>query len=300
MRIKDLPPLVDNFPPVRAWVSGLLLLAFLTACSPNDQVIASPEVIPQPTRALTTTPPETSQELGGLVIINPPTVTAEPLKTARKLSNEQIYVFERYKQTHALSCEFAAIHTALTMFGKKQPSGYQSWEEFLVDELNKKDGLVIRDSDPNIGFVGNIDGSQEAPVESGNFGYGIYAGGFKYFLKHEGINYEIINNSDLADLRRQVVSVLENNGLVIAWGTNSIYGNSSDPLTIETNGQKLILGEHAIVILSYSPQTNQITFLDTFTGEIYKTDSGDMPIPNMQLFDHLALYPSTAEIRHWY
>ncbi len=162
-----------------------------------------------------------------------------------------------HRQQHALSCEVASLLMAL------QYRGVTTTENELIAQLPVSDpgprspGNIW--GDPNLGFVGNINGSMP------NTGYGVY----EQPIDDLATKYrpaKIIASGTLADL----IDALTNNDPVVVWG---VIGNGSD-ISWKTSAGLVVkaqLNEHARTLIGYtgtSDNPQQLILLDPIYGEI--------------------------------
>lgn len=181
--------------------------------------------------------------------------TIMPIKPAVKLA--VLY----HHQEHALSCEVASLLMALNYKGVKVT------ESELIRQLPISDsGPRNRDNtwgDPNLGFVGNIDGTMP------NSGYGVYDQPI-YDLASKYRTAKIITSGNISDL----ITELGNDNPIVVWGT--VVGRNRD-ISWKTPAGKIItaqLDEHARTLIgytgtSYKPQL--LIFLDPLYGEVRMT-----------------------------
>jgi len=175
-----------------------------------------------------------------------------PVKPAVKLA------VPYHHQEHALSCEVASLLMALNYKGVKVT------ESELIKELPISDpGPRHQDNtwgDPNLGFVGNIDGTMP------NTGYGVYEQPI-YDLASKYRQAKIINNPVLADL----ITELGNNNPVVVWGV--VVGRSKDISWKTPEGQVITaqLDEHARTLIGFTGTSDNpklMILLDPLYGEV--------------------------------
>lgn len=143
-----------------------------------------------------------------------------------------------YRQKHALTCETAALKMALNYYGIKVT------EDELISKL-KFATKSPRNSknvwgDPDLGFVGNIDGS----IFDGT-GYGVYNKPI-YDVAAEYRPSYIMQNPELSEVLEEVKS----GNPVVVWGLLS----KMKPIVWQTeNGKKVEghPGEHARVVVGF-------------------------------------------------
>lgn len=163
-----------------------------------------------------------------------------------------------HHQEHALSCEIAALKMALNY------KGVTVTEKELINQLPIADPGPRNQNniwgDPNIGFVGNIDGAMP------NTGYGVYEQPI-YDLANKYRPAKIIVNGTIADL----LAELSNNNPVVVWGV--VVGRSKD-ISWKTPEGKVItaqLDEHARTLIGFtgtSEKPQLLILLDPLYGEI--------------------------------
>jgi len=179
-----------------------------------------------------------------------------PIKPSIKLS------VSYHHQEHRLSCEVAALLMALNY------RGVNITENELIKELPVSDPGPRRAGniwgDPNLGFVGNIDG--QVP----NGGYGVYEQPI-YDLAARYRTAKIITNSTLDGL----ITELVNGNPIVVWG---VVGSGRD-ISWKTVDGKFIpakLDEHARTLIGYTGESNNPKLLilnDPYYGEIRMTVS---------------------------
>ncbi len=175
-----------------------------------------------------------------------------PIKPAIKLA------VPYHHQQHTLSCEVASLMMALNYKGIKVT------ENELIQRLPISDpGSRRQDNtwgDPNLGFVGNINGRMP------NTGYGVYEQPI-YDLATKYRPAKIIANGTLADL----ITELSNNNPIIVWGV--VVGRSKD-ISWKTPEGKIItaqLDEHARTLIGFTGQSDSpqlMILLDPLYGEV--------------------------------
>ena len=163
-----------------------------------------------------------------------------------------------HPQEHALTCETAALRMALNYYGENVT------EDELLEKLSfSTRGPKTNDNiwgDPDLGFVGNIDGS----VFKGT-GYGVY----EEPIKNLAVEYRtsfIVEKADLSEILEKVKS----GHPVIVWGLLS----RRKPIVWKTGEGKIIEaqpGEHARVVAGfYGTVSNptKIILMDPIYGKI--------------------------------
>jgi uncharacterized protein YvpB len=165
-----------------------------------------------------------------------------------------------HRQQHALSCEVASLLMAL------EYRGVSVTENELIAQLPvsnpgpRNPGNIW--GDPNLGFVGNINGSMP------NTGYGVYQQPI-YDLATKYRPAKIIASGTLADL----IDALTNNNPVVVWG---VIGNGRD-ISWQTSAGVPVqaqMNEHARTLIGYtgtSDNPQELILLDPIFGEIKMT-----------------------------
>ena len=175
-----------------------------------------------------------------------------PVKPAVKLN------ISYHRQEHSLSCEVASLLMALSYKGVKVT------ENELIEQLPISDSgprqLDNTWGDPNLGFVGDIDGLMP------NTGYGVYEQPI-YDLASQYRSAKIITDGTLKDLIKE----LGNDNPVIVWGV--VVGRSKD-ISWTTPEGKIItaqLDEHARTLIGFTGDADNpklLIFLDPLYGEV--------------------------------
>jgi len=177
-----------------------------------------------------------------------------PIKPAIKLA------VPYHHQEHNLSCEVASLLMALNY------KGANLTENQLIGQLPVSDpGPRSKDNiwgDPNLGFVGNIDGSMP------NTGYGVYEQPI-YDLAVKYRTAKIITGATVNDL----ITELSNHNPVVVWG---VVGKGKDISWKTASGQVIDakLDEHARTLIGFTGQSDNpqlMIILDPIYGEIRLT-----------------------------
>ena len=180
------------------------------------------------------------------------TVGIIPIKPAVRLD------VSYHRQEHALSCEVASLLMALNYKGVKVT------EDELIQQLPVSDSKPRHSDntwgDPNLGFVGNIDGKMP------NTGYGVYEQPI-YDLASKYRTAKIIINGTLTDL----IIELGNGNPIIVWGV--VVGRSKDISWKTPEGKIIIaqLDEHARTLIGYTGKSDNpqlMILLDPLYGEV--------------------------------
>ena len=162
-----------------------------------------------------------------------------------------------HRQEHALSCEVASLLMALNY------KGVNVTENELIKQLPISDpGPRNSDNtwgDPNLGFVGNINGKMP------NTGYGVYEKPI-YDLAMKYRPAKIITGATINDL----LTELTNHNPVVVWG---VIGSGKDISWKTPEGQVINakLDEHARILIGFTGQSDNpqlIILLDPIYGEI--------------------------------
>ncbi len=181
-----------------------------------------------------------------------------------------------HRQEHALSCEIAALKMVLNY------AGVAVTETELLEQLPfATTDPRSRDNtwgDPDVGFVGNIDG--KIP----NTGYGVYEAPI-VALAQQYRPARVLTGASLTELLEEVAA----GHPVIVWGTLS-SGRDISWTTPEGKPVKAIYGEHTRVVVGFSgtpavPQT--IFLLDPIYGPITMLPSRF--VANWELLDRKAV-----------
>lgn len=162
-----------------------------------------------------------------------------------------------HRQEHSLSCEVAALKMALNYKGVKVS------ENELIKKLPFAEPKIKKNNtwgDPNIGFVGNIDGKMP------NTGYGVYAKPI-VVLANDYRPAKIVQNAGLNDL----IIALEKENPIVVW---TVIGPTKDISWKTPDGKKIkaFQIEHAQVLIGYTGNKDnikKIILLDPIYGEIY-------------------------------
>lgn len=163
-----------------------------------------------------------------------------------------------HRQEHKLSCEVATLVMALRY------RGVDIGEQTLIDAIGfdptvKKGGIW---GDPNVAFVGDIDGQQPGT------GYGVYAAP----IAKAGSTYRktrAFTSGNLAELLTEVKA----GNPVIVWG-NAASGRRVDWKTPTGKNILAIVGEHTRVVIGFTGTASNpvsIITLDPLFGEKHFT-----------------------------
>ncbi|MDD4901748.1 MAG: C39 family peptidase [Patescibacteria group bacterium] len=162
-----------------------------------------------------------------------------------------------HRQQHNLSCEVASLVMAL------QYQGVKVTENELIAQLPSSDpgprnpGNIW--GDPNLGFVGNINGSMP------NTGYGVYEQPI-FDLANKYRAAKVIASGTLTDL----ITALTDNNPVVVWG---VIGKGRD-ISWQTSAGLIIkakMDEHARTLIGYTGTSDNpqlMILLDPIFGEI--------------------------------
>ncbi len=181
-----------------------------------------------------------------------------------------------HRQEHTLSCEIASLLMALKY------RGVDVTENQLIQQLPISDsGHRNQDNiwgDPNLGFVGNINGIMP------NTGYGVYEQPL-YDLALKYRDAKIINNATINDLIHELI----NGNPVVVWGVSG----RGEGISWKTSEGKVInakMDEHARTLIGYtgiSDNPKLIILLDPVYGEI--RFSAEKFLTNWTVLDNRAL-----------
>ena len=143
-----------------------------------------------------------------------------------------------HRQEHALSCEVAALKMALNFYKIKiSESELLKMLPYDTELSRSKDNIW---GDPDLGFVGNIDGTIP------NQGYGVYEQPIAD-IASKFRQSKALNNVKISD----IITEVANKHTVIVWGTLA----SGKDISWKTQGGKkvkAIFGEHTRVIIGFS------------------------------------------------
>ncbi|MDD5110372.1 MAG: C39 family peptidase [Patescibacteria group bacterium] len=165
-----------------------------------------------------------------------------------------------HRQEHALSCEVAALQMALEYY--KVPvteSELIAALPFVTREPRGKNNVW---GDPDLGFVGNIDGV------SPKTGYGVYAKPIAA-LAQKYRTARNITGATLTELLQEVQAQRP----VVVWGTLS-SGRDTSWMTPEGKKVKAVVGEHARVVVGFFgtlEEPTRILLQDPIYGTITMT-----------------------------
>lgn len=161
-----------------------------------------------------------------------------------------------HRQEHALSCEAAALYTALSARGVAVTEGALI-DAIGFDPTPKRDRVW---GDPDVAFVGNIDGRQPQT------GYGVYWEPIAR-VANRFRRAEAETGRPVAYLARQIAD----GNPVIVWG----FIRGGQPYSWKTPAGKTVpavVGEHARVAIGFSGTKEYPTgffLMDPTYGEIY-------------------------------
>jgi len=163
-----------------------------------------------------------------------------------------------HKQEHSLSCEIATLKMALNFYGLEVEE-LELQEKLLFETKDPRDLAGNIWGDPNIGFVGDIDGTMP------NSGYGVYEKPIADIAQSYR-KAEALQNTSIQNILEQVTQ----GHPVIIWGT---LGDPKDISwkTAEGKEIKAVFGEHTRVVIGYSGTVNEpkeIFLIDPVYGEI--------------------------------
>ena len=168
-----------------------------------------------------------------------------------------------HRQEHALSCEIAALRSALLTKGVDVKES-ELLSKLSFDPTPKKNGVW---GDPNKGFVGDINGSMPST------GYGVYSQPIANLASH----YRPAQAFTGGNLQTLITQLNLGNPIVI-W----VYVGTGKVITWKTPDGKTIravLSEHARTVTGYSGPGNKPTgiyTMDPIYGRLYQTTSSFM------------------------
>lgn len=132
-----------------------------------------------------------------------------------------------YKQSRSLSCEYASVYIATSIFGDPIPE---------ADYIN----TIPQSANPHDGFRGNIDGAWGITDD-----YGIYAEALVPMLEQRGY----VGDVSYDPSQTRIQSTLDAGRPVIVWiatkGDTGFYADDS------TGSYKLVPFEHVVVVYGY-------------------------------------------------
>ncbi|MDQ3541205.1 MAG: LysM peptidoglycan-binding domain-containing protein [Chloroflexota bacterium] len=167
-----------------------------------------------------------------------------------------------YQQSRSLSCEYASVYIATSIFG----------EPIYEDEYIN---TVAQSANPHYGYRGNIDG-----VWGNTDDYGIYAEALVPLLQQRGYYGEVSY-----DPRAEVLRVpLDSGAPVIVW--ISTRGDTGFYESNETGSFKLVPYEHVVVAYGYDSGGVHISDPGSATLMYY---SWDWFLPAWSVMDGMAL-----------
>jgi uncharacterized protein YvpB len=177
-----------------------------------------------------------------------------PVKPAVKLG------VTYHRQEHALSCEVAALLMALNYKGVNVTENDLIAELPVSDPGPRQPGNIW--GDPNLGFVGNIDGIMP------NTGYGVYEQPI-YDLAAKYRSTKILTGATVNDL----IAELGNGNPVVVWG---VAGSGKDISWQTSAGQTIDakMDEHARTLVGFTGTSDSpklMILLDPVYGEIRMT-----------------------------
>lgn len=162
-----------------------------------------------------------------------------------------------HRQEYALSCEIASLLMALKYRGVDVTENQLIQQLPISDAGSRKPDNIW--GDPNLGFVGNINGTMP------NTGYGVYEQPI-YDLALKYRDSKIINNATINDLIHELI----NGNPVVVWGVvgrgKSIFWKTPEGKVINAK-----MDEHARTLIGYTGNSDNpklIILLDPVYGEI--------------------------------
>ncbi|PIV90404.1 hypothetical protein COW46_02755 [Candidatus Gracilibacteria bacterium CG17_big_fil_post_rev_8_21_14_2_50_48_13] len=164
-----------------------------------------------------------------------------------------------FKQERSLSCEMASLRSLLAYYGTEVE------ESMLISMLGVTEPLEYLDGiwgDPQIAFVGNINGTQ-----SGKTGYGVY---WKPTARVAQAFYPAIDWFENGSLRTLTESIDAGHPVLI-WSVVAAKGGFQEISWTTPTGVKIVgfNGEHSWVVVGYAGPTDAPTsfsILDPYFG----------------------------------
>lgn len=182
--------------------------------------------------------------------------------TASTLSGVVLDGVPAYQQSRSLSCEYASVYIATSIFGNP------IYEEEYIN-------TVPQSANPHFGYRGNIDGVWGITDD-----YGVYAEALVPLLNARGYIGEVTYDPRAEMLQAQ----LDSGAPVVVWistrGEAGFYG------TDETGTYKLVPYEH--VVVAYGYDSGGVYISDPGNGSL-KYYSWDWFLPAWSVMDGMAL-----------
>lgn len=167
------------------------------------------------------------QDLRIGVTLTIPALTGAPTGSQEGSSASTIHGVSAYKQSRSLSCEYASVYIATSIFGNPIPE---------ADYIS----TTAQSANPHDGFRGNIDGTWGITDD-----YGIYAEALVPLLEQRGYVGEVSYDPS----QERIQSNLDAGRPVIVWiatkGETGFYADDA------TGRYKLVPFEHVVVIYGY-------------------------------------------------
>jgi len=185
-----------------------------------------------------------------------------------------------YKQQHTLSCECAATHAATTYIGHSL-SEEHCLETLEVYEGPLQDGIW---GDPDVKYVGNVDGSQRRLT-----GFGVYPKPIEKGLQTYNISVQASYHTSIEKI---TISLLNNKPVVI-WTPYAV--GQCWKTSWKTPTGKVIetcRNEHSLVVQGFTGTINNprtIRIMDVHPG-IYREISGNRFQTSWDSLNNMALF----------
>jgi uncharacterized protein YvpB len=196
----------------------------------------TPTVTPIPTSTPTNTPTLTATALPTSTPVPPTSVPTDGLPDSAYIND-----VVGYAQSHTLTCESRSAVDWARFFGVD------------IEEMDFQAGLPISDN-PEVGFVGTIDGSQgQIPPAP----YGVHAPPVAALLREYGLTARAVNNISLEKLKKQIVK----GNPVIVWVIGNVWYGEPIEYTAEDGSLVTVAYfEHTAIVVGYDEYG--LTFVD--------------------------------------
>lgn len=136
---------------------------------------------------------------------------------------------ERQQQSHNLSCESSAASMAARYHGVPL-----SEEEVLA--------LLPSNSNPHLGFRGNVDGPTGGIID-----YGVYAGPIAEILNAHGLRARMVSGA-----LKEIEAAISAGNPVIAWVTYNCMASTPTATLIDGQNVTLVPNQHAVVVTGFN------------------------------------------------
>ena len=192
-----------------------------------------------------------TNEVESLKNARPEEISSTEFTPSPGLSPEVKLDVPHYKQAHSLTCESSAASMVANFYGVRLS------EEEIIEALP-------RDTNPNLGFRGRLDG-----VPGGLTDYGVYAEPIREVLIANGLETTYVEGG-LAGIKR----ALDRRHPVIAWITYRLRLQEPVEITLSTGQKvKMVNYEHTVVVTGYNQEGFWVN--DPFDGRGYFYKSTD-------------------------